>query len=312
MKKISVVILNWNGKELLRKYLPSVCKYSINEYSKVYVADNGSDDGSIEMLEKEFPEVKIISLPKNYGFAEGYNRAMQKIHTPYVVLLNSDVEVTEGWLEPMIEFADNNPNVAAIQPKILSLRDKTKFEHAGAAGGFLDCVGFPYCRGRIFDSVETDTGQYDKTEKIFWASGAAFFTRTRDYISAGGLDVNFFAHMEEIDLCWRYHLMKKEIFCVPQSVVYHLGGATLDTENPKKVYLNFRNNILMLYKNLPTEKRDKLIFRRKLIDSLAALNFLIHGKIKHVKAICDAHKDASEMINKIYKSDKEGDRKSVV
>ena len=203
------------------------------------------------MLKSQFPQVKIIALKKNYGFAEGYNKAMHHIHSPYVVLLNSDVEVSENWLEPLIEFADEHPDVAAIQPKIRSLRNRDYFEHAGASGGFSDKYGFPYCRGRIFATLEKDNGQYDEIHEIFWASGAAFFTRTRDYIEAGGLDRNFFAHMEEIDLCWRYKLMNKSVFCVPQSVVYHLGGATLDVENPKKPYLNFPNNRLMLHKNIP-------------------------------------------------------------
>ena len=185
MKKVSVVILNWNGRDLLRKYLPSVCRYSITEDSDVYVADNGSDDDSLNILETEFPQVRIIRLKENYGFAEGYNRAIRKITSPYVVLLNSDVEVTDGWLDPLIEFADENPDVAAIQPKILSLRDKEKFEHAGAAGGFIDKNGFPYCRGRIFSTLETDSGPYDSIIEIFWASGAAFFTRTDDSVAAG-------------------------------------------------------------------------------------------------------------------------------
>lgn len=301
MKKVSVVILNWNGRDLLRKYLPSVCRYSITEDSDVYVADNGSDDDSLDILETEFPQVRIIRLKENYGFAEGYNRAIRKITSPYVVLLNSDVEVTDGWLDPLIEFADENPDVAAIQPKILSLRDKEKFEHAGAAGGFIDKNGFPYCRGRIFSTLETDSGQYDSIIEIFWASGAAFFTRTDDYVAAGGLDPHFFAHMEEIDLCWRYLLMGKSIYCVPQSVLYHLGGATLDSDSPRKVYLNFRNNILMLYKNLPREKRGKIIFRRKILDGIAAINFFLTGKARNVMSIIDAHRDAAKMIDKYYK-----------
>ncbi len=301
MKKVSVVILNWNGRDLLEKYMPSVCKYSITEDSDVFVADNGSDDDSLNLLAEKFPDVKIIALKENYGFAEGYNRAMKRIHTPYVVLLNSDVEVTKGWLEPLIAFAEENPQVSAIQPKILSLRNKDCFEHAGAAGGFIDKHGYPYCRGRIFSTIEKDEGQYDVPIEIFWASGAAFFTRTKDYIEAGGLDSRFFAHMEEIDLCWRYLLAGKKIYCVPQSKVYHLGGATLDTENPRKVYLNFRNNILMLYKNLPRQKRDKVIFFRKMLDGLAAINFFMSGKVKNVLSIIDAHKDASDMIKKYYK-----------
>ncbi|MEG1904044.1 MAG: glycosyltransferase family 2 protein, partial [Bacteroidales bacterium] len=259
MKKVSVVILNWNGAELLRTYLPSVCRYTCGDLADLVVADNGSDDDSLQVLREEFPQVKVIEMPVNRGFAEGYNIALKHIHTEYVVLLNSDVEVTEGWLEPMIAYADQYPEVAAIQPKIRACRRRTHFEHAGAAGGYLDRFGYPFCRGRIFDTVEEDLGQYDTVADIFWATGACLFTRTKDYHEAGGLDALFFAHMEEIDLCWRFHRRNKRVVCVPQSVVYHLGGATLDTENPRKTYLNFRNNLLMLYKNLPAGKRRGIL-----------------------------------------------------
>ncbi|MEG0949456.1 MAG: glycosyltransferase family 2 protein [Bacteroidales bacterium] len=301
MKKVSVVILNWNGAELLRTYLPSVCRYTCGDLADLVVADNGSDDDSLQVLREEFPQVKVIEMPVNRGFAEGYNIALKHIHTEYVVLLNSDVEVTEGWLEPMIAYADQYPEVAAIQPKIRACRRRTHFEHAGAAGGYLDRFGYPFCRGRIFDTVEEDLGQYDTVADIFWATGACLFTRTKDYHEAGGLDALFFAHMEEIDLCWRFHRRNKRVVCVPQSVVYHLGGATLDTENPRKTYLNFRNNLLMLYKNLPAGKRRGILFRRKLLDGIAALNFAIHGKWENVAAIYNAHLDGRKMINTYYK-----------
>lgn len=300
MKKVSVIILNWNGASLLRKYLPSVCKYTPMELADVIVADNGSEDESLELLAAHFPEVKVIAMPVNNGFAEGYNIAIQQVNTAYIVLLNSDVEVAPNWLEPMYEYAERYPEVAAIQPKILSHRNPTQFEHAGAAGGYIDKHGFPFCRGRLFNRVETDLGQYDSIVDIFWATGACMFTRRDEYLKAGGLDRLFFAHMEEIDLCWRYQLAGKRLVCVPQSVVYHLGGATLDVENPRKTYLNFRNNLLMLYKNQPKEKRDGVVFKRKLIDGIAALMFLLKGKPRAMLAVFNAHQDATEMIKKHY------------
>lgn len=301
MKKVSVVILNWNGAELLRSYLPSVCQHTCGELADLVVADNGSDDDSLKVLREEFPHVKVIAMPVNSGFAEGYNIALAHIRTEYVVLLNSDVEVTEGWLEPLVDYADRHPEVAAIQPKIRSLRRRAYFEHAGAAGGYIDRFGFPFCRGRIFDTVELDQGQYDTVTDVFWATGACLFVRTADYEAAGGLDGRFFAHMEEIDLCWRFHRMGKRVVCVPQSMVYHLGGATLDTENPRKTYLNFRNNLLMLHKNLPANERRGILFQRKLLDGIAALNFLLHGKWANVIAIYNAHLDGMKMINTYYK-----------
>lgn len=300
MKKVSVVILNWNGAALLRTYLPSVCKNTDLELADIMVADNGSDDDSLEILRKEFPEVKIIALPMNLGFAGGYNEALKQVDSEYIVLLNSDVEVTPRWLEPLVAYADTHPQVAAIQPKIRSLRNRSRFEHAGACGGFIDRYGFPFCRGRIFDSVEEDNGQYDEAMEIFWATGACFFTRKADYEQAGGLDPLFFAHMEEIDLCWRYHLAGRKLVCLPQSTVYHLGGATLDMSNPHKTYLNFRNNLLILYKNLPVSERSSLIFKRKLIDAFAALGFALQGNFKNIRAIMLAHRDADRMIRSYY------------
>lgn len=312
MKKVSVVILNWNGADLLRTYLPSVCQHTCSSLADLVVADNGSEDNSLEILREEFPAVKVIAMPVNSGFAEGYNIALKHIRTEYVVLLNSDVEVTSNWLEPMVEYADSHPDVAAIQPKIRSHRQFNYFEHAGAAGGYIDKFGFPFCRGRIFDSVEEDKGQYDTVENIFWATGACLFTRTRDYQEAGGLDPLFFAHMEEIDLCWRFHQMGKRIVCVPKSVVYHLGGATLDMENPRKTYLNFRNNLLMLYKNLPLNKRFSTLFKRKVLDGIAAFAFLLKGKPKNFFAIFNAHLDAQKLIQTHYSKQPQVERMDVL
>ena len=240
--KVSVVILNWNGCDMLRTFLPSVIRYSKSEEVEVCVADNGSTDASVEMLREEFPCVRIIVLDQNHGFADGYNLALQQVEAEYVVLLNSDVEVTEHWLEPMISYLDGHPEVAACQPKIRSQRQKEYFEYAGAAGGFIDKYGYPFCRGRIMGVVEKDEGQYDTILPVFWATGAALFIRHADYREAGGLDGRFFAHMEEIDLCWRLRSRGREIVCIPQSTVYHVGGATLKKVNPRKTFLNFRNN----------------------------------------------------------------------
>lgn len=240
MNKISVVILNWNGCEMLRSFLPSVLRYSEAEGVEVCVADNGSTDQSVEMLRREFPSVRRILLDGNHGFADGYNLALRQVEAEYVVLLNSDVEVTGQWLQPMAAYLDAHPEVAACQPKIRSWRQKEWFEYAGAAGGFIDRYGYPFCRGRVMGVVEADRGQYDTVLPIFWATGAAMFIRLADYREAGGLDGRFFAHMEEIDLCWRLRTRGRGIVCIPQSVVYHVGGATLKKENPHKTFLNFR------------------------------------------------------------------------
>ena len=233
MKKIAVIILNWNGEDLLRKFLPSVCAHTNANIADVIVVDNGSDDNSVEVLKQEFPQVKTLLFPQNYGFAAGYNKALEMLDYKYAVLLNSDVETTPHWLEPLLEFAEGNLDVAACQPKIKSLRKREEFEYAGAAGGFIDRYGYPFCRGRIFNTLETDRGQYDDICDIFWASGAALFVRSEIYKKVGGLDPSFFAHMEEIDLCWRIHLAGYRIAVVPQSTVYHLGGASLDAANPR-------------------------------------------------------------------------------
>ncbi|MBO7318245.1 MAG: glycosyltransferase family 2 protein [Bacteroidales bacterium] len=296
MKPIAVVILNWNGASLLREYLPTVCRYTPADLADVIVADNGSTDNSVEVLKQEFSEVRTILFAENYGFAEGYNRAIEQLADyRYIVLLNSDVAVADGWLRPLYEYAEAHPDVAAMQPKIRAYRDQESFEYAGAAGGFLDRNAYPYCRGRIFDTVERDNGQYDDVCEIAWASGAALFVRTELYRKAGGLDAKFFAHMEEIDLCWRLRLMGYRIMAVPQGVVYHYGGASLDSSSPRKLYLNYRNNLLMMYKNLPAQIRTWRIFRRMLYDGVSALKYLVSGQTAFVKAVWDAHNDYRKM-----------------
>lgn len=291
MKKVSVVILNWNGVGMLQKFLPGVIKYSQGEGVEVCVADNGSTDESVVWLQTYCPDVRLIVLDKNYGFADGYNMALQQVEAEYVVLLNSDVEVTPHWLDPLMEYMDAHPEVAACQPKIRSERNKALFEYAGASGGYLDKYGYPFCRGRIFDVVEEDKGQYDAIRPIFWATGAALFIRLKDYREAGGLDGRFFAHMEEIDLCWRLRSRGRGILCIPQSTVYHVGAATLKKENPRKTFLNFRNNLLMLYKNLPEKELKRVMFVRQVLDGVAALVFLLKGEKEAARAVLQARKE---------------------
>ena len=295
MKKLLVVILNWNGVGMLQKFLPGVIKYSQGEGVEVCVADNGSTDESVAWLQAYCPDVRLIVLDKNYGFADGYNKALEQIEAEYVVLLNSDVEVTPRWLEPMVTYMDAHPEVAACQPKIRAERNKEYFEYAGAAGGYIDKYGYPFCRGRIFDIVEKDQGQYDTVAPIFWATGAALFIRLKDYREAGGLDGRFFAHMEEIDLCWRLRARGRGIVCIPQSVVYHVGAATLKKENPRKTFLNFRNNLLMLYKNLPQKELKKVLLVRVLLDWVAACVFLLKGDGKNFRAVIKARKEFNRM-----------------
>jgi hypothetical protein len=289
MDKVAIVILSWNGSQMLRSFLPSVIKYAEDE-ATVYVADNGSEDDTLELLATSFSSVKVISLDKNYGFAEGYNRALQEVEAEYVVLLNSDVEVKERWLTPLVSFMDAHPEVAACQPKIRSWRQPESFEYAGAAGGFLDRYGYPFCRGRIFNTVEADQGQYDDPMRVFWATGACLFIRLKDYRDTGGLDARFFAHMEEIDLCWRFNARGREVWCVPASTVYHVGAATLKRENPRKTFLNFRNNLLMLYKNLPDNELHHVMRWRTFLDYLAALSFALKGQFPNAKAVFQARK----------------------
>lgn len=291
MDKVAIVILNWNGCEMLSRYLPSVLASSKQDGVEVYVADNGSTDNSVEMLRRDFPLVHLILLNENHGFADGYNLALKQVDAEYAVLLNSDVQVSRHWLEPLLSYMDAHPEVAACQPKIRSLRQPDSFEYAGAAGGYLDKYGYPYCRGRIMDKVEEDRGQYDSVASIFWASGAALFIRLRDYFEAGGLDGRFFAHMEEIDLCWRLRARGRGIVCLPDSVVYHLGGATLQKESPRKTFLNFRNNLLMLYKNLPEAEFKPVMRIRACLDYVAALKFLVTGQFAHAHAVMQARRE---------------------
>lgn len=293
--KTSVVILNWNGAEMLRRFLPSVIAYSQGEGVEICVADNASSDNSCEVIEREFPEVRLIRLSENYGFAEGYNRALQQIDAEYVVLLNSDVEVTSGWLEPMTDYLDKHPQVAACQPKLLCFQEKSCFEYAGAAGGFIDKYGYPFCRGRIFDVIESDHGQYEDIIPVFWATGAALLIRLQVYREVGGLDGRFFAHMEEIDLCWRLRSRGYGIVCLPFSKVYHVGGATLKKENPRKTLLNFRNNLIMLYKNLPENELYRVMRVRLFLDYLAAFVFLLKGDKNNSLAVLRARKEYMSM-----------------
>ena len=277
--KVSVIILNWNGEALLKRYLPSVVEHTLcSKEVEVVVADNGSTDDSLRFLETNYPQVRILNLFENHGFAQGYNLALEHLDSQYAVLLNSDVEVTEGWLEPLIAYMDEDETVGACQPKIRALRARAHFEHAGASGGFMDALGYPFCRGRILQHVEADFGQYDNVVDVFWATGACLCVRTALYRNSGGLDKHFFAHMEEIDLCWRLRSRGIRVVVVPQSTIYHLGGATLQKENPHKTFLNYRNNLLMIYKNMPSNALFRILMLRFFLDHASALVFLLTGK----------------------------------
>ncbi len=285
--RIAVIILNWNGILLLEKFLPSVVQYSPE--AVIYVADNASTDDSISYLKTFFPSVTIIKNDSNLGFASGYNEALKQVDADIYALVNSDVEVTEHWLQPILETFENESKTAIIQPKILDYKRKEYFEYAGAAGGFIDQYGYPFCRGRIFDALEKDNGQYDDTREIFWASGACFFIRSSVYKALKGFDDDFFAHQEEIDLCWRAINNGYKIKYISRSVVYHVGGATLQQGHPTKTYLNFRNSLLMLTKNLPKEKLYSILLVRMILDGIAGIQFLTQGKFKHFWAILKAH-----------------------
>ena len=292
MDKVAIVILNWNGEKMLKKYLPSVLEYSAEDGGVVYVADNASTDGSMLMLKERFPQVHTIQLEKNWGFAEGYNKALEQVDAELYVLLNSDVEVTHHWLSPLVEYMDNHSEVAFCQPKLLSEQDKNSFEYAGAAGGYIDKYGYPFCRGRIFNTVEDDNGQYDYTTEVLWATGACLMIRAQDYWKAGGLDGRFFAHNEEIDLCWRLRLQGRVGVGIPDSEVYHVGGGTLPKGNPMKTYLNFRNNLTMLYKNLSDRELPGVMRMRFFLDWLAAFQMLLLGRSwGDFKAVVKARRD---------------------
>ena len=328
--KAAVVILNWNGIHFLEKYLPILIEHTPASTGTIIVADNGSTDGSIKMLRERFSQVQLIEFDRNYGFTGGYNRALAQIEADYYVLINSDIRVSAGWLDTILEFMENNPGADICMPKILSEyhheqflsipdsaaannnsckkegdpKDQYEvFEYAGACGGFIDCYGFPFCRGRILSHVEPDRGQYDTPMEIFWASGACMVVKSNVWRELGGLDESFFAHMEEIDFCWRAKLLGHEVWAVPQSTVYHVGGGTLPNNSPRKLYLNYRNNLLMLYKNLPYREDDNsalirrnfFLFKRMCIDGLSGIAYLLQGKWQFFKAVINAHSDYRKM-----------------
>ena len=286
-KKIAVVILNWNGAKLLEQFLPSVIAYS--DEAVIYVADNASTDNSIEVIKSQFPTIKIIQNTGNFGFATGYNIALHQVEEAYYALINSDIEVTKNWLTPILSIFDNEPNIGIIQPKILDYNNKEYFEYAGASGGFIDKYGYPFCRGRIFETIEKDTHQYDDELEIFWASGACFFIRKEIYRKLNGFDDDFFAHQEEVDLCWRAFNLGYKAKYTSKSTVYHVGGATLNESNPKKTFLNFRNSLLMLLKNLPSNQLFGILFVRLILDGVAGIHFIFQGKFQHCFAILKAH-----------------------
>ncbi len=289
---LAIVILSYNTCHLLNTYLPSVVNYS-KGYRIVFV-DNASKDESVSFVQKNYPQIEVIRLEENYGFTGGYNRALKQIKAKYYCLLNTDVQVTENWIEPIINLMESDEKIAVCQPKLLSYTQKNKFEYAGAAGGFIDYLGYPFCAGRIFDTTEEDKGQYNQVQEIFWASGAAFFVRGELYHYFGGLDENYFAHFEEIDLCWRLKNAGYKIFYNPFSTVYHLGGGTLNKTSPFKTYLNFRNNLLTLYKNLPQDKVDSILRKRRILDFIAALTFLLKRNGEFA-SVMKAHKDFKKM-----------------
>ncbi len=297
--KVAVVILNWNGAKLLQQFLPSLLRYSPE--ATIFVADNASTDDSIAILKTQFPSVQIIQNQDNYGFAKGYNEALKNLKFDIYALVNSDIEVTENWLRPILDKFKNEPKTAIIQPKILDFKNKEYFEYAGAAGGYIDQYGYPFCRGRIFDTIEKDQQQYEDETEIFWASGACFFIRSEVYHALQGFDDDFFAHQEEIDLCWRAINRGYQIQYTPKSVVYHVGGATLQQGNPKKTYLNFRNSLLMLVKNLPKSRLLPILFLRLCLDGLAGIQFIFKGKPKHTFAIIKAHFSFYYLLPRFYK-----------
>jgi GT2 family glycosyltransferase len=289
MIRIAVVILNWNGLHHLKRFLPSICHFSDAPGTSVIVVDNGSTDDSVEYIRQTLPEVELITFSENYGFAPGYYKALKQIDAEYFVLLNSDVEVTPGWLEPLVAAMDADPGVGACMPKMRDYQRRDYFEYAGAAGGYIDFFGYPFCRGRLLSSVEKDTGQYDANKYIFWASGACMFVRSMAYFRAGGLDSDFFAHMEEIDLCWRMRRIGYTVQAIPESIVYHIGGGTLPNNNPHKLYLNYRNNLYLLFKNLPPAKLVPVIFIRMILDGMSAIAYLLSGSAGFFKAVIKAH-----------------------
>ncbi|MFY0652043.1 MAG: glycosyltransferase family 2 protein [Cyclobacteriaceae bacterium] len=302
MAEIAVVILNYNGQTFLENFLPGVIANSPE--ARIYIADNASDDGSIDYVTKYHHQVNIIQLEENHGFAGGYNHALKQVEADYFVLLNSDIEVTPNWISPVIDWMEAHEDCAACQPKILDYNKKSTFEYAGAAGGYIDNLGYPYCRGRVFETLEEDKGQYDTTKQIFWASGACMFVRSYAFFQSGGFDEDFFAHMEEIDLCWRLNLSGQSIYCVPESKVYHVGGGTLSKTNPNKTYLNFRNSISMLYKNTESTPLLWKLPLKFMLDLSAGFKFLLSGSVAHFSAVWKAYfhfiRDISKYSKKRY------------
>lgn len=286
--KVAVVILNWNGKKFLEQFLPGVITHSRHD-AEIIIADNNSTDGSLEYLRDMHPGIRIIRLDDNYGFSGGYNRALDQVTADYYILLNSDIEVTPGWIPPVISLMSQDPEIAACQPKIRSYHEPEKFEYAGAGGGFIDKYGYPFCQGRLFQSIEKDTGQYDETREVFWATGACLFVRSDVFRQLGGFDPDFFAHMEEIDLCWRAKNLGYKVMYCPEATIYHIGGGTLPRKNSRKTYLNIRNNIIMLYKNLEANRLYKVLAARIILDYVAAIKFLFDGGIHDMAAVIRAH-----------------------
>ncbi len=287
MPETAVVILNFNGRDFLKKYLPSVIRYS--EKAEIVVADNASTDDSVAFMQEAFPQIKLLINTENAGFAGGYNWALSQIKADFYVLLNSDIEVTPNWIEPVVQLMKSDDRIAACQPKIRSVAQKAYFEYAGASGGFIDQWGYPFCRGRIFEDLEKDEGQYDDVREVFWATGACLFVRAEVYHKLGGLDEDFFAHMEEIDFCWRAKNEDYKIMVQPASVIYHVGGGTLPKSSSRKTYLNFRNNFMLLYKNLPQHELWKVLVARLFLDGVAGMRFLLQGHFQDVAAIVKAH-----------------------
>jgi len=305
---LAVVILNWNGKQLLEKFLPSIVNFSNISNVEIIVADNASTDDSISFIKRNYPLVKIVQNIKNGGFAKGYNDALQHINADIYALVNSDIEVTKDWLKPVLKIFENESDTAIIQPKILDYKNKELFEYAGAAGGFIDKFGYPYCRGRLFSELEKDMHQYNDVSDIFWASGACFFIRSSVYHQLNGFDEDYFAHQEEIDLCWRAHNLKKNIKYIGSSTVYHVGGATLKESNPRKTFLNFRNSLYTLTKNLPKRKLVFIISIRLLLDGIAGIKFLVELRPVHAVAIIKAHFNFYKNLPKMLKKRKDSEQ----
>lgn len=303
MPEIEIIILNYNTKKLLELLVPGVIKHSSVQGVKVIVADNASTDGSAAFVKKHFPQVELIEFTENYGYAGGYNQALKGRTADYFILLNSDAEPAANWLSPLLRLVGSKPDLGAAQPKLLDYYNRRKFEYAGASGGYMDKYGYPFCRGRIFGNLEMDEGQYDNQTEIFWATGACFLIKREAWEKAGGLDEQFFAHMEEIDLCWRLQLLGYKNYACPESVVYHMGGGTLSNISPRKTFLNFRNNLIMLYKNLHESERMRVILIRKFLDGLAACFFILQGKINHIPQVWKAHREFEKMKAGIRKSD---------